>query len=124
MMDIDDFKLVNDTYGHLCGDYVLKEIAFLMHRENVDAVLSRWGGEEFLIVGFSDGDMQIHLARLEQLRKSIEEHDFTYEDTHLKITVTIGVAEYAPGESTDEWIGRADMNLYEGKRSGKNKVVS
>ena len=124
MMDIDDFKLVNDTYGHLCGDYVLREIASLMQRDNVDAVLSRWGGEEFLIIGFTDGDMEIHLARLEQLRKSIEEHDFTYEDTHLKITVTIGVAEYAPEESIDEWIDRADRNLYEGKRSGKNKVVS
>ena len=64
------------------------------------------------------------LARLDQLRKSIEEHDFNYEGTHLKVTVTIGVAEYRQGDSIDEWIDSADMKLYEGKRSGKNRVVS
>jgi diguanylate cyclase (GGDEF)-like protein len=124
MMDIDDFKVVNDTYGHLCGDYVLREIAMLMELNNVDAYLSRWGGEEFLIVGFTDNNMQVHLARLESLRKNIAEHDFVYEGTHLNITVTIGVAEYAHGESLSDWIDNADKRLYEGKRSGKNKVVS
>jgi len=124
MMDIDDFKVINDTYGHLCGDYVLREVARLMEGSNVDAYLSRWGGEEFLAVGYTDGNMQLHLDRLENFRKDVESHDFVYNDTHFSVTLTIGVAEYVSGESLNEWIDNADKKLYEGKRSGKNKVVS
>lgn len=124
MMDIDDFKVINDTYGHICGDYVLKEIAGLIERNNVDAYLSRWGGEEFLFVGYTDGNLQLHLDRLESFRRDIESHDFVYNDAHFRVTITIGLAEYVSGETLTEWIDNADKKLYEGKRSGKNKVVS
>lgn len=123
MADIDDFKTVNDTYGHLCGDYVLQTIAAQMKECNVDAMLSRWGGEEFLIIGYTDNDMDIHISRLERLRREIENHEFRYNNHTFSITITIGVAEYRGGETVDEWIERADNMLYEGKRSGKNKIV-
>lgn len=122
MADIDDFKKINDTYGHLCGDYVLKTIADIMNSCNVDALLSRWGGEEFLIIGYTDGDMGIHIARLENFRQKIEDHEFRYDDHTFRVTITIGVAEYRPGASLEEWIREADEMLYKGKRSGKNRV--
>ena len=116
-------KKINDTYGHLFGDYVLRTIAEIMNDHKVDAEICRWGGEEFLIVGFSDNDMDIHLARLDDLRRTIEEHEFTYRGESTAVTVTIGVALYGKGMSIDEWIGAADRKLYEGKRSGKNRVI-
>ena len=122
MVDIDDFKAVNDTYGHLCGDYVLKTIADIMKNCNVDALMSRWGGEEFLLIGYTDGDMDIHIARLENLRQEIENHEFRYDEHTFRVTVTIGVAEYREGESLEEWVGEADEMLYKGKSSGKNRV--
>lgn len=122
MADIDDFKAINDTYGHMCGDYVLQEIADIMKKCNVDALLSRWGGEEFLMTGYTDGDMDIHLARLDNLRQEIENHEFRYDDHTFSVTITIGVAEYRVGESLDEWVREADEMLYKGKRSGKNRV--
>lgn len=122
MADIDDFKAINDTYGHLCGDYVLKTIADIMKSCNIDALMSRWGGEEFLIIGYTDGDMDIHIARLENLRQEIENHEFRYDDHTFRVTVTIGVAEYREGASLEEWVGEADEMLYRGKRSGKNRI--
>ena len=122
MADIDDFKAINDTYGHLCGDYVLKTIADIMKNCNVDALMSRWGGEEFLLIGYTDGDMDIHIARLENLRQEIENHEFRYYEHTFRVTVTIGVAEYREGESLEEWVGEADEMLYKGKGSGKNRV--
>ena len=123
MMDIDDFKAVNDTYGHLFGDYVLRTIAEIMNAHRVDAEICRWGGEEFLIGGFTDNDMDIHLARLDDLRRSIEEYEFSYRGDSARITVTMGVAEYRKGMTTDEWVAEADRKLYEGKRSGKNRII-
>lgn len=123
MMDVDDFKAINDSYGHLCGDSVLKEIAALMNEYNVDARICRWGGEEFLITGFTDGNMEIHLARLDRLRQAVGAYNFRYESHIIHTTITIGVVEYIDGESIAEWIGRADRKLYEGKESGKDRLI-
>lgn len=123
MVDIDDFKNINDSHGHLFGDYVLKTLADIMNSCNVDAEIGRWGGEEFLITGYVDDDINIHTARLENLRRTVENYDFCYEGVSVKLTVTIGVAVYRKGQTVDQWIDAADKKLYEGKSSGKNKLV-
>lgn len=124
MIDIDDFKKINDNYGHNCGDYVLHEIAQIVPEGKAGAVLCRWGGEEFLMVGPTDSDMDAQVSKLDNLRKAIAEHGFWYEEQRLRVSVTIGVAAYEDGQSVSEWINSADKKLYQGKTSGKNKVVS
>jgi len=123
MADIDDFKHINDTRGHNCGDYVLKSLAELMRVDGSNTMLCRWGGEEFLLVGKTHGDMMATYDLLDRLRKSIEEHGFWYEDQRLRITITIGVAPFETGQTFGEWVNAADKKLYEGKCTGKNKVI-
>lgn len=126
IMDIDDFKMINDVYGHNCGDYVLKSVADLI-RENSEGMTScRWGGEEFLLVG-REGITEIGEKRshevLEGIRRAVEEKDFVYEGKKIKLTITIGMASYIEEQSIDEWINIADTKLYSGKNSGKNRLV-
>ena len=120
MVDIDDFKKFNDTYGHNCGDYVLVEMTNIMKNVCQGCVISRWGGEEFLIA--TDG-VSFQPSMLELFRQAVERTKFSFEGTELHLTVTIGFAYYEPDQSLDKWIQHADDNLYEGKRSGKNKIV-
>ena len=118
--DIDDFKSINDTYGHVCGDYVLKKIAEQLRMASTGLEICRWGGEEFLIVGHQD--ISDPAKDLEIIRKTIAEYVFTYENNQLPVTVTIGVAGFSDELSIKKWISAADEKLYEGKTSGKNKV--
>ncbi len=120
IMDIDDFKKVNDTYGHNCGDYVLRRIAQLARETCKDCTVCRWGGEEFIILSTKKGrDTGI----LETLRQGIEEAVFSYEGKELKITVTIGAAGHEKAIKNEWWISLADEKLYRGKKQGKNRVV-
>lgn len=123
MCDIDFFKKVNDTYGHDAGDYVLQEVSHLI-KKNVSeyGFASRWGGEEFLLVyrlGYEDT-----VARTQQLRQSILEHDFTYDKTKMDITMTFGVADGAEFIRYENVIKKADEKLYVGKNNGRNQVVA
>lgn len=122
--DIDNFKHVNDTYGHNCGDFVLKEVAAILLENKGDAELCRWGGEEFLILGSTSGGLEQSVQQLDLMRQQIQDHNFLYEDLCLKLTITIGMAVYSEGMSTHEWIDTADKKLYEGKQNGKNQVVT
>ncbi len=124
MLDIDDFKKKNDEYGHNCGDYVLKELAQILQEESRKLTVSRWGGEEFLVISGEDGPNDISFGDMDDLRKSIEDHCFSFEGTCLKVTVTVGMARYEQSMSLREWINRADQKMYEGKRSGKNRVIA
>lgn len=121
IIDLDDFKRVNDTYGHNCGDYVLVTVATIMRDKSRNRELCRWGGEEFIIAGSNDGGDP--MTELQNLREAISDHVFEYEGNIIHITVTIGVAWFVPNESIDEWIETADKRLYQGKKSGKNCVV-
>ena len=121
--DIDDFKRINDAYGHNCGDYVLKTVAAILSEEKSDAVVCRWGGEEFLLLGTTGEDYATSCAQLDRIRKTVEGYKFWYGENKMSITITIGVAPFDPDLSTNEWINKADGRLYEGKRSGKNCVV-
>lgn len=124
LLDIDDFKKVNDTYGHDCGDEVLKYVAGVVStgvRKN-DNVF-RWGGEEILVLLNMDEESSVEIA--EKIRLDIENGVVNYRDEfRVNVTVTIGVSAYQGGTSIQDMMDDADAKLYFGKRNGKNQVVS
>jgi len=123
--DIDNFKLINDTYGHLSGDMVLKiftkEILGGLRQEDIFA---RYGGEEFVAL-FSDTKLNDAVQIAEKLRTITESIDFETEETVFKTSVTIGVVTFQNGnyESIEAFMQAADELLYLGKGQGKNRVV-
>lgn len=124
IMDIDDFKKINDVYGHNCGDYVLQTIAGIISRYSGSFQTCRWGGEEFLVEGDCTAEGKPDYRLLESIRREVEQHQFIYEQQSLRLTITIGVAKYEEGMSLDEWVDAADKKLYIGKKSGKNRMVA
>lgn len=122
MLDIDDFKHINDTYGHQFGDFVLKTVARLMREQMADAEACRWGGEEFLFFGCAE-DVNAQGEALDCFRAVLENYPFSDGEHQTHLTITIGLAPYEEGMSLSEWINTADKKLYLGKRSGKNQVV-
>ena len=132
MMDVDDFKKVNDTYGHEAGDLVLSTVSsiILETTENVKVekgkeqpLAVRWGGEEFIIF-FPQKTMEEVVPVVEEMRRTIENRVVEYKGKDIHITITIGVASGIPNSNYEKVIGRADEKLYIGKKSGKNRVVS
>ena len=123
IIDIDDFKMINDTYGHNCGDSILIQISDLLMKNSEGYTVCRWGGEEFLLVGRLKGSTAECVEKIEILRKQIMESLFVYEERKLQLTVTAGYEEYREGTAIEEWINGADKKLYKGKRNGKNQVV-
>lgn len=121
--DLDDFKKINDTYGHQCGDMVLKYLAdiFLEWVRDTDTV-GRWGGEEFLFV-FSETDCEGAITVAERIRSSLNAETFKWGEHELRLSITVGISFRAKQTSIQQMIQEADMALYEGKNSGKNKVV-
>jgi len=122
MIDIDNFKKINDTYGHQAGDYVLKELAKLLKGQlRARDVIGRYGGEEFAIllpgVTFSQA---IRVA--ERLRRAVEKHLFKYGETVIPVTISVGVALMRDGLDETAIVEKADKALYLAKRSGKNQV--
>jgi len=119
MFDIDHFKSVNDTYGHLVGDEVLKALVKVVQLSirKVD-ILARWGGEEFMILVPEAAPEAAH-ELAERLREEIESHDFS---TKEKITVSIGVTTYRDGDHADSIITRVDNALYKAKENGRNRI--
>lgn len=120
-LDLDDFKRVNDTYGHATGDEVLKLIASQLqqHLRRTD-VSARWGGEEF-IVALPETDLSTAEQVAEGVRKHIRRAKMPY---HGHITASLGVTEYRKDETLEEFIGRADEALYQAKTQGKNRYCS
>lgn len=123
MCDIDNFKKVNDTYGHDFGDVVLKEIAAIIKQLiGTTGNVCRWGGEEILILSNDSMDNTCHIA--ENIRQTVENHVFSLRDTSIHCTLTLGVATHKKGTSIDETITHADGRLYYGKQNGKNRVIT
>jgi diguanylate cyclase (GGDEF)-like protein len=124
MMDIDHFKRVNDSYGHLAGDHVLIAFAALCQRSlrSFDLV-ARYGGEEF-IVFLPRTDLQNGISIAERLRKALAQTEFDFEGIAISITISIGVVNLDAGESATlpELIDRADQALYHAKQIGRNQV--
>ncbi|MDC7221099.1 MAG: sensor domain-containing diguanylate cyclase [Spirochaetales bacterium] len=122
--DLDNFKKINDTLGHQAGDRVLTELAKLLKKEiRANDALGRWGGEEFLIL-LESTDLKTSVPIGEKLRRAVENYPFRWETEEIKVTLTMGVTQYRPGESIEDTIQRADENLYKGKNAGRNRVVS
>ncbi len=123
LIDIDDFKNVNDTYGHNCGDYVLVEVANRMSQMlRQQDCLSRWGGEEFLVM-LPETNAEGAYILAERLRLAIQELDLSYNGATVQVTVTLGVCPFVNELTIEELIMRADRALYRGKRRGRNCVV-
>lgn len=124
LLDIDNFKHVNDTLGHLAGDRVLIEVGRLLrHLTRNDDFAGRYGGEEFLVMT-SNYDPDTLLAIAERVRKEVEDCLIILEDgRELKVTVSLGVSLYLPGMIIRKSLKLADLSLYEAKRQGKNRVV-
>lgn len=119
--DIDDFKLVNDTYGHDCGDYVLKTISDMLSsslrsRDNI----ARWGGEEILIL-LNSTDIGCTIQTVERIRRNVAEHEFEYEGQKFHVTMTFGLSWRRA--FIEEMLKDADDHLYAGKANGKNQIV-
>lgn len=123
LFDIDHFKHINDTYGHLAGDAVLRQLgALVRNRVRRDDVPARTGGEEFAVIlpeVARDGAMQL----AENLRAAVEASVFKFEGTAIPVTISVGVAEWTPQlADPQELVKLADEKLYEAKRTGRNRV--
>lgn len=123
MGDIDDFKSVNDRYGHDCGDFFLVTVSRILRAMvRKQDVVGRWGGEEFILLlpGTSlDGGEKV----AEVIRKKIAAEPYTFQGNRLPLTMTFGVSQFDGSTDIDGCIKQADMALYAGKKDGKNRVV-
>ena len=123
LLDIDRFKYVNDTYGHLVGDVVLRALASnLLSWTRYDEVAYRYGGEEFIIIIRTKTDEQACQAGL-RLCRLIGQKKIPYSDGEIAITVTAGITRVQQGETLDTALGRADRAMYQGKQTGRNRCM-
>jgi len=122
--DIDDFKKVNDTYGHKAGDKVLITIATLLEdRIRETDFIARFGGEEFVML-LPETEIEPAQAVVEKLRKSVEECDFHHGEKRVSITVSGGMTQFRKGDTAETAFERADQFLYKAKGNGKNRCYS
>lgn len=122
MIDIDHFKMINDTYGHLTGDEVLSMLSDLIRKKTRRSdFVGRYGGEEFLLV-LPGTDMQEGTSIVERLRCSIADHAFIIHNKSISLTVSCGLSTYK-GQSLHQLIEEADKHLYEAKRLGRNQCM-
>jgi diguanylate cyclase (GGDEF)-like protein len=122
LFDIDDFKKINDVYGHVAGDIALRKVAEIATTVLDDAFVCRYGGEEFIIV-LTNTDKKNAFKRLEEFRIKIAETFFECEGVNIKLTITIGAVAYRDNLTLEKWVDLADEKMYSGKKTGKNKTV-
>jgi diguanylate cyclase (GGDEF)-like protein len=125
MFDIDHFKKINDTHGHLAGDYVLRELAGVVTQNlRREDVFARYGGEEFaIILPEIDGEGAFQVC--EKLRTLIAEHQFSFADEAIPVTISLGIRTVrGPGDTDDveQFIAEADDKLYAAKQGGRNQT--
>ena len=125
MFDIDNFKKINDTYGHKTGDFILQNMAVLLQdtASALTDLIGRYGGEEFCIV-LPNQPLEKVLLLSDNLRKSIEMYDFFVDNLHIHITTSIGIAykESISNLCPNDIVITADKNLYKAKNNGRNRV--
>ncbi|HDR04169.1 MAG TPA: diguanylate cyclase [Candidatus Marinimicrobia bacterium] len=124
LCDIDNFKKINDTYGHDCGDYVLVHTANLFKKHTrLQDIIGRWGGEEFLFILPETSTAGAEIVA-EKVREAIDYFPFMYDEKLLKVSITLGITLYDNFElSIDDAVKQADEALYLGKMRGKNRSV-
>ncbi|WKE64908.1 GGDEF domain-containing protein [Gallaecimonas kandeliae] len=123
LVDIDHFKVINDTYGHGVGDLVLQRLAALMRSHcRCQDMVARWGGEEFVLL-LPDTALEAAAQAAEKLRRLIAETDFSEQGVGLPVHISIGCAQLMANESFSDQLRRADAALYSAKRQGRNQVV-
>lgn len=124
MFDIDHFKQTNDKYGHLAGDYVLKEVCSLIKNKMIRSqdVLGRYGGEEFALL-LRETPLRIAVEVAERIRSTIEKHTFAFDGNNVPVTISMGVVSLdSTCKSPDQFIALADKALYDAKNTGRNRV--
>jgi diguanylate cyclase len=124
ILDIDHFKVVNDTHGHLAGDAVLRDIAKILKTSSRDSdFLARYGGEEFVyILPEMSGDQALQMAQ--KLLKQVEDFGFSYGDEDISVTMSGGISVVRPEEDDrDSLFNRADQALFKAKKGGRNQVL-
>ena len=126
MIDVDDFKKFNDRYGHLLGDYILKEVTNVFdHCIRTIDVLGRYGGDEFMIL-LPEATADTAKVVAERIKKAMHEHPFTHKKKPLKVTCSLGLHYFPDLTSVDknDFIEKIDRALYAAKQAGKNRVMS
>ncbi len=122
MFDLDHFKRVNDTYGHLAGDFVLKELATLVHFTLRDSdIFARVGGEEFIIL-LPQTKLNGALKTAQKIRTSIEKHSFNFNGEVIPITISAGITSTIANDTYFSTLDRVDKALYKAKANGRNRV--
>ena len=124
MLDLDFFKQINDKYGHLTGDYVLKKACALLSEKVLrsEDIFGRYGGEEFMII-LPQATLQKACEISERLRVTIEKYPFHYDDHKFPVTISLGVSELdMTTHSPEDLVKKADAALYKAKNSGRNQV--
>ena len=121
--DIDDFKLVNDRWGHKYGDYVLQSVSHLMNQFSSDQTdICRWGGEEFVLVFYDIAEADVRL-KIDQISQLVKGREFTCHGMKLRITMTFGISYGTSGDNISRLIEEADHRMYQGKSLGKDKII-
>jgi len=121
LFDIDHFKKLNDTYGHLAGDYMAQEVVkTAIHAIRSNDVICRWGGDEFLII-LKECGLKDAITTAEKIRKEIKAHHAMYQEKSIYATISLGVTEYARGDTRDGLLNRADRALYAAKAGGRDR---
>lgn len=123
MVDIDHFKRVNDTYGHLVGDAVIAHVAkILSHKTRRNDLVCRFGGEEFVVFLDNAAPDQARLIA-ERIRRAVAQSAFEHDGHQVSVTVSIGVSTAAPAKDIEDTIRQADAALYQAKAAGRNQTV-
>lgn len=124
IMDIDDFKKVNDTYGHNAGDLVLQMVAgHILEKETENAISCRWGGEEFLILSEGEDSYGKLVTIVSEILSNVSGDACSYRDKKIRVTMSAGISRWKKGERVEHTISRADKCLYQAKSNGKNQYV-
>lgn len=124
MFDIDHFKGINDRYGHLAGDHVLRELARIVsERIRKDEVFARYGGEEFALI-LPETHLEGCQLLGETLRERVQRHIFVFQGETIPVTISMGGAQLGPEMDGNDLVKGADEKLYEAKRSGRNRVCT
>jgi diguanylate cyclase (GGDEF)-like protein len=122
MLDIDNFKMINDVYGHQLGDHILVEVARIIRLNIRDSdIPARYGGDEFAVI-LAEADIERARLVAERIREMVAEETFSYEDKKLRVSLSIGASQYRAGQSLTECVCLADKALYEAKARGRNRV--